>query len=263
MPNCYNDGMITPILIGLVGWVTGTFVNYLSDVLPHKRRLTQPFCLNCSLEQPFLDYFVWPRKCQACDSRRSFRVWFVEILAVPITIWLWYSPPEPLGFWVGLFLLAFFAVVIVIDIEHRLILHPVSIFGAIVGLGIGTWLNGLQLTLLGGAAGFGIMLVLYLGGILFAKVVSRLKGRDLDEEALGFGDVNLSGVLGLMLGWPVIFAGLFIAILAGAIISIILMIGMLITRKYRTFVAIPYGPFLVAGAIFLIYFREFILAHFG
>jgi leader peptidase (prepilin peptidase) / N-methyltransferase len=250
------------ILIAALGWSIGIGINYFSDVLPYKRRIARPFCLHCSTEQPYLNYFIWPRKCQACGTRRRLRTWFVEIFAVFITLWLWYSPPDHLGFWLGLFLLAFFAIIVVIDLEHRLILHPVSIFGAIIGLGIGTWLNGLKLTLLGGLAGFGIMLVFYFGGILFAKLMSRIKRQELDEEALGFGDVNLSGILGLILGWPVIVAGLFIAILSGAVISVLLMVGMLLTRKYRTFVAIPYGPFLITGAVFLLYFRDFILAHF-
>jgi leader peptidase (prepilin peptidase) / N-methyltransferase len=252
-----------PILITALGWSIGVAINYFSDVLPYKRRISRPFCVHCSTEQPYLNYFIWPRKCQACRTRRGLRTWLVEIFAIPITLWLWYSPPDPLGFWLGLFLLAFFAVIVVIDLEHRLILHPVSIFGVIIGLGIGTWLNGIKLTLLGGLAGFGIMLIFYFGGILFAKLMSRFKGQELDEEALGFGDVNLSGILGLILGWPVIVAGLFISILVGAVISVLLMAAMLLTRKYRTFVAIPYGPFLITGAVFFLYFRDFILTHFG
>lgn len=254
------NNFIFPVLLGLV---MGMIVNYLADVLPYKRRISHPFCQQCNADQSFWRYFVWPRKCLSCGSQRNYRTWIVEILAILITIWLWNSPPEPLGFWLGYFLLGYFAVVVIIDLEYRLILHPVSIFGAIIGLGIGIWLNGLQLTILGGVAGFGTMLLFYMGGILFAKVISRVKGRDLDEEALGFGDVNLSGVLGLILGWPVIFAGLFLAILGGAIVSLLYMAGMLIARRYRTFVAIPYGPFLIAGAVFLLYFRDFILTHFG
>jgi len=255
--------MTTIILIALLGWLMGVVVNYLADVLPYKRRISHPFCQKCNTDQPIWQYLIWPRKCVSCGFRRNIRTWIVEILSIIITVWLWYFPPEPLGFWIGLLLLGYFAVVVIIDLEYRLIMHPVSIFGALIGLLIGIWLNGFQLTLLGGAAGFGVMFFFYLGGILFAKVMARLKGQDIDEEALGFGDVNLSGVLGLLLGWPVIFAGLFLAILSGAIVSLLYMAGMVIFRRYRTFVAIPYGPFLIAGAVFLLYFRDFILIHFG
>lgn len=247
----------------MLGWFLGVVVNYISDVLPYKRRLAQPFCIECGLEQPLVGYIFWPRKCPSCGTRRNFRTWIVELLFVSLAVWMWNSPPESLGFWIGILLLAYFAVIVVIDLEHRLIMHPVSIIGAIIGLTIGIWFNGLSLTVLGGLAGFGTMFVFYLGGILFAKIISRIKKTEIDEEALGFGDVNLSGVLGLILGWPVIFAGLFLAILGGAIISLLFMFGMVVSRRYQSFVAIPYGPFLIAGAVILLYFRGFILANFG
>jgi len=74
-----------------------------------------------------------------------------------------------------------------------------------------------------------------------------------DEVALGFGDVNLSGILGMLLGWPAIVVGLFFGILAGGVVSLVIILWMLISKKYRAFTAIPYAPFLILGAIFLIY----------
>jgi hypothetical protein len=50
---------------------------------------------------------------------------------------------------------------------------------------------------------------LYFVGILVRTLDGTPAGRLLNlEEALGFGDVNLSGVLGLVLGWPLIIPGL-------------------------------------------------------
>ncbi|MRR32837.1 hypothetical protein EG834_21460, partial [bacterium] len=63
--------------------------------------------------------------------------------------------------------------------------------------------------LLGGLAGFTIMFVFYLLGVAFAKArARRMRAAGLetdDEEALGAGDVILSTVLGLFLGWPLIW----------------------------------------------------------
>jgi leader peptidase (prepilin peptidase)/N-methyltransferase len=98
------------------------------------------------------------------------------------------------------------------------------------------------------------MLLLYYFGDLFARWLARRRGQTLDEVALGFGDVNLSGVLGLMLGWPGIIVGLILAIFLGGIFSLLYLLGKIITRRYRTFMAIPYGPFLVASAILLLFF---------
>jgi len=83
-----------------------------------------------------------------------------------------------------------------------------------------------------------------------------LRGRKVDDVALGFGDVNLSGILGLLLGWPGIVLGLTLAILTAGAVSLIYLLVMLILRKYRLYAAVPYGPFLIAGAVILIYFPE-------
>lgn len=176
------------------------------------------------------------------------------------SVLLWIFPGQTLPFPLAFILLIYLAVVLVIDMEHRLILHPVSITGAVLGLGIGIFLRGKQTitygitsTLLGGASGFGTMLVFYFIGELFVKRMSKKRGLSSDEVALGFGDVNLSGILGLLLGWRAIFACLFFAILAGGLVSLIIILGMLITKKYKAFTAIPYAPFLILSAIYFLF----------
>jgi leader peptidase (prepilin peptidase)/N-methyltransferase len=88
--------------------------------------------------------------------------------------------------------------------------------------------------------------------------MARKRNQPTDEVALGFGDVNLSGVLGLMLGWPVIILGLFIAVFIGGIISLIYLVTMALVRRYHLFTALPYGPYLVAGTILLLYFSSLV-----
>jgi leader peptidase (prepilin peptidase)/N-methyltransferase len=248
--------------VGALGWLIGMLVNYLSDVLPWRRSLAKPFCLHCQQEMELSRYFLWPRRCSNCSTRRSRRTWIVEGVFILAACWLWVNHPQKLGFWGGLLVLAFFGVVVVIDIEHRLILHPVSLFGAALGLGVGTYLHGFVPAVLGGALGFGSMLLLYWLGELMLRLAARLRGEAVDDVALGFGDVNLSGVLGLMLGYPAIVVGLFLAILIGGAISLLYLLASIATRRYRMFMALPYGPFLVSGAVLLIYFRDFLASLF-
>jgi leader peptidase (prepilin peptidase)/N-methyltransferase len=80
---------------------------------------------------------------------------------VVVTPWLWLTAPEKLGFWPSLILLVYFGVVVVIDMRYRLILHPVSLVGAVLGLVVGIYLHGWQAALAGGALGFGVMFLLY------------------------------------------------------------------------------------------------------
>ena len=251
--------MITYILAIIPGWLFGIVVNYLADVFPLRRRLTKPFCIQCDTPQSWINYIIWPRKCPVCGHPRSIRVWVVEAFYILASVLISINPPQKLGYLLGIILLAYFGVVVLIDLEYRLIMHPVSIFGGVLGLVIGFISVGWWRSLLGGVVGFGSMWLLYLLGVLIIKIVNRSRGQSVNEVALGFGDVNLSGVLGLMLGWPVILVGLVVAVLIGGLVSLIYIVIKLISRKYQAFMALPYGPFLVFGAVVLIYFRDLIL----
>jgi leader peptidase (prepilin peptidase)/N-methyltransferase len=251
--------MITYYIFAMIpGWLFGMVVNYLADVLPLRRRLTKPFCIHCDTTQTWVNYLFWPRKCPTCHQPRNLRVWVVELFYIAASIFICYSPPNKLGYWLGMVVLAYFGVVVLIDLEYRLIMHPVSIFGAVLGLMVGFLRVGWMRMLVGGVAGFGIMCLLYLVGVIIIKLVNRRRGQSVNDVALGFGDVNLSGVLGLMLGWPLALVGLVVAVLIGGFVSLIYILIMIITRKYRAFAALPYGPFLVIGAVLLIYFQDLV-----
>jgi leader peptidase (prepilin peptidase)/N-methyltransferase len=256
--------ILVPVLLG---WIAGLFVNYASDVLPATRRFSQPACPNCQTTFPWLDYLTL-RACRNCGTRRSLRTWVVLILSIASFTYFWLFPPHGLGLPLSLIVLTYFGVIIVIDLEHRLILHPTSLFGAILGLIVGTAIyskngsiaSGAFKSVLGGVAGFGIMFGLYQLGALVARIRARKmraagQAED-DEEALGGGDVFLTGVLGLMLGWPDIILGITAGALVGGIVGVLALVGHFINRRYNqtsmmTF--IPYGPSLVIGAAYILY----------
>lgn len=240
----------------LLGWVLGALVNYLSDVLPYHRRLVRPVCLHCQQVMGWRNYLIWPRQCLSCTQRRSIRTWVVEIIFIVSTLGIFFRPPERLGITLSLLWLIYFGVIIVIDIEHHLILHPVSWAGAGIGLLTGVWLHGWMGTIIGGVAGFGIMFIFYWLGIAYVRYIVRRRGEKLEEgDAFGFGDVNLSGVIGLLLGWPGILAGLFVAILFSGAYMVFYILGALIAKRFKAHTALPYGPFLAASAIYLLFLR--------
>ncbi len=167
-------------------------------------------------------------------------------------------PSPNLGLWGGILWLMYFGLVVVIDLEHRLILHPVSLIGGVLGVIFGSVNHGFLNTILAGAVGFGIMLVFYMFGNLFIKILSSRRGEEIDEVALGFGDVNLAGVIGLLLGWPGVLAGVFLAIIIGGIISGVFLLIQIFRKRYEAFQALPYGPFLVISALLLLYFSQYV-----
>lgn len=258
----------TLVIPALLGLAAGLLVNYLADVLPVTRRLSQPACPNCQSTFSWLDYLTL-RACRQCGKRRNSRTWIVLVIAAASFIYFWLFPPIGLGLPLSLIVLTYFGVIIVIDLEHRLILHPTSIFGAALGLFVGTYVfakpdgfpASILTSLLGGAAGFAIMFVFYKLG----EMVARYRARKMraagqaedDEEALGSADVILAGVLGLMLGWPNIILGITAGALVGGVVGILAVIGYLIRRRYAEnslMNFIPYGPSLVLGAFYILYF---------
>lgn len=253
IPRESNDQMaiVTFSFLFILGWLAGAGINLLADQLPIERRIGRPVCWSCQSKLNWLR-FLFLEDCDQCGAKRTARSlyvqWVVSIAFMLIGFW---KPERMLGI-EAMLLVAFFCLVLVIDLEHRLILHPVSLTGAAIGLVIGLRLHGPVSTLIGGTTGFIIMLALYYLGELFARVMAKRRGEPIDEVALGFGDVNLSGVLGLLLGWPGITVGLLVAILAGGLVSAVILARMLLRKDYQAFTALPYAPFLIlAGAILL------------
>lgn len=224
------------LLAILIGFLAGLLVNYLADVLPATRRLSRP---------PW-----WPLSAQAAGSYlHSARHFVVHVVLLLAILYIFQNPPA--GFSVYLFtcVLVYFLLITVIDIEHRVVMHPVSIAGAL-GLGaIGLLRHGLAPTLLGGLAGFGLMLALYGVGDLLGRLLARLRQQPWQETALGFGDVNLAGVIGLLMGWPGVLAALVTGILLAGVYSLGLVLLSLLRGRYSLFASIPYAPFMCLGAV--------------
>jgi leader peptidase (prepilin peptidase)/N-methyltransferase len=238
----YNHQMHTlsiPQMLLLVAMV-GLLINYLADVLPIHRKLIQPTWWPLNDKEKLTNYFSQTRVLLVFISLLVF-----GILAIK-------HPDATWPLWQLALIFAFFALVIVIDIEHRLILHSVSIAGALILGSIGILRHGWASTLLGGAAGFALLLLLYWLGGQFGNWMARRRGKELDEIVLGFGDVNLAGVIGLLVGWPSIAGALFLGILFGGLYSLAYILVSLIRGKYEAFAAIPYGPFLSLGVLTLI-----------
>lgn len=72
---------------------------------------------------------------------------------------------------------------------------------------------------------------------------------------MGMGDVKLAAMLGLglgFLGWKFVVIGLFAAFFIGALVSLVL----LALRRANRKTAIPFGPFMLAGALVAVLYAE-------
>ncbi len=95
-----------------------------------------------------------------------------------------------------------------------------------------------------GAPWSALVRALSAGAALFAFfALLRAVGRG----AMGGGDVKLAAVVGVALGWigwSAVFAGALAAFILGGFVGLVL----IVTRRATRSTAIPFGPFLVAGA---------------
>jgi prepilin signal peptidase PulO-like enzyme (type II secretory pathway) len=245
------------ILIVIIGFILGTIVNLLADSLPEYRRPRKFHCPSCGADRPLLawsgliSFLTRNRTCPYCGKPQEWRAPLVEVgLAVGAYL-IYQTNPSPMIFIPGLIVLFLYLLIIIIDIEHRLILHVVSGPSAIVVFFLSflhpdrDW----QDSILGGLAGFFSFLVLYFLGQLFATVMGRLRGTQINEVAFGFGDVTLAGVIGLTVGWPGVVVALILGIFLAGIFSFLYIFIRMFIRRYSAFTAIPYGPFITLGCL--------------
>ena len=253
--------VFVPILSGILA---GVVVNYLADVLPSTLRLGRPVCTNPDCKKPFpWTGYLFLQRCNNCLKPRACRTFAMLLLCIISALFLWFESPLKLGFTLSIIVLAYLYLVALIDLEHRLILGPLSIAGVILTAATGILLNGWLSTLIGGLVGFAIMVLFYLFGKLFTRLRARRLGQDPKEmeEALGSGDVTLATILGLLLGWPLIWFGLLLGVLMGGLISLVIIIIMLVKRKSKeqalmTF--FPLGPAYIFSAILLVYLPNWV-----
>lgn len=229
-------------LFVLIGLLVGGLVNQLGSDLPARRGLTRPHCPYCGRDRPWWQWLTLPAhlirraNCPFCGAPISLRHPLVEIgLAVAYGyLWIVVGPSVKLAFY--LLYSIVFALILITDVERRLILNVVtypSILLAIVASFFTpdmTWWSALA----GGAIGF----VFFLGAALVGNAL-------FGSGALGGGDVKLAAFVGLITGFPLVLEALVLTILIGAAVSLFL----LVTRVRSLRDPIPYGPFLIIGAI--------------
>lgn len=231
------------ILFALIGLIIGVLINVLADALPERVRPQRPFCRQCGQIHDGLGLLALSRRrCAHCGAPTRKREWLVEGGTAVLFATLPNLIPEPRNLIMNSIYIALLILIIVIDLENKLILDVVTLPATALAL-VGSFIvtpeeNNWKLALVGAAVGFVFFFVAYWLG-------TRLFG----PGALGFGDVKLALAMGAMLGFHRIFFALTLAVLLGGVSSLIIL---LVNRNVNKRTYLPYGQYLAAAAIVML-----------
>jgi len=239
-----SDAWIRAIVALPFGLGVGSFMTVAVSRLPKGESVVRPRsrCPSCGAEigardnVPVLSWLLLRGRCRRCGARISVEYPLIELTTAALVVLAAIRYPNPWQAGLVGGLLALMPAIALIDLRHRIIpnrlTYPsilLAAFVVVLAWAIGSAAN---------PARAGIGLLLYGGTLFVVAVVSR---------GMGMGDVKLAALIGLVLG----SLGLrFVGVAAAAAIVLgglggLVALGMGRGRKS----AIPFGPYLAAGAV--------------
>jgi leader peptidase (prepilin peptidase) / N-methyltransferase len=235
----------------VLGAMIGSFLNVCICRLPNEESIVFPGsrCPQCRKpirfydNIPLLSYLLLRGKCRHCGAPISIQYPLVEGITGLSSLFLFIRFGPSLSYLVYFAFVGALIAITVIDLYHQIIPDVISLPGIVVGLLASlivpqiTFLNSLIGVLLGGGSLF-----------LVATVYHWLFKR----EGMGGGDVKLLAMIGAFLGWKAVILTIFLSSFIGSVTGIILILIKGKDFKY----AIPFGPFLSAGAVISLFYGE-------
>jgi leader peptidase (prepilin peptidase)/N-methyltransferase len=247
----------------LAGLCIGSFLNVCIFRLPAGLSIIKPAsrCPRCKKPLkwrdniPLLGYLFLRGRCRFCRKSISWQYPAVEALTgFYFALAFLHFQTDPLRLVWALCLGAFCILLSVIDIRtmtlpDSIVLPGMALFGFTAYLN--PWLgNGWQERAETMLTGF-----LVGGGVLYG--MGWLGTFILKKDALGGGDIKLMAALGMALGWDRAMGGLFI----GSILSGLLGLSLQVTGRLSPQSPMPYGPFLCAGCLAVLFYPPFGFAY--
>ncbi len=236
------EGVLIAIF-ALLGMLVASFLNVCIDRLPGGQSLLFPGsrCPSCHHRLavrdlvPVFSYLQLRGRCRYCRAPIPRRVLWVEIGTGVLFAGLFWLYGLSIELAVAAFFSSLFIVLMVIDLEHRLILNRVVYPAMAVALLTSAFLSQSEIVpnIKYSAIGGGIGLVLFLLIVLISR------------GGMGWGDVKMAALIGLITGFPLVFVALFLAVVLGGLAAVILLLLKVKKRKE----GIPFAPFLSIAAI--------------
>ena len=239
------------IWLALIGAILGSFLGCMGYRIPNKIKTTFPssFCSNCKkplkwyMNIPIVSYLFLKGKCYYCHKKIGFIYFLCEVLGLILIPLSYILFKFNLEFFISSILTCVLIVTIVSDFEYFYISDRVVIISYILIL----------ISLFAFLKPNDVLIRIISSIVLFLIMIGiKILGNSMfNQESLGDGDIKLMGVLGLALGPINSFICLFFASLTGLIYSLF------VISKNKDGI-IPFGPFLVIGALIVVYLTNII-----
>lgn len=246
---------IMMVFVFVFGLMIGSFLNVCIYRIPLKKSIINPpsGCPGCGEKIRFYDnipvisYIILKGRCRHCRQPISLMYPLIELITglLSLAIFVNYYPDyqQYLAFFIFVSALI---VITFIDLSHQIIPDIISIPGIVAGFLSTVFFNIISAypiawydSLLGIIMGGGILYIIAVG-------YEKLTGK----QGMGGGDVKLLAMIGAWMGWRAMPLTLLVSSLTGSIIGAA---ALLIAGKgLRT--RIPFGPFLVLGALIYLFF---------
>ncbi len=242
------------ILMFILGAIFGSFYLVIGTRLPLKENVItgRSRCDHCGHILswyeliPIVSYIIQLGKCRSCGKKINLEHLLIEIITGSLFVfgYLYFGLTIKLGLF--LVILSVAVIIFVSDFKYMVILDSPLIVGSILIIILRYFEEGLVNTcysILYGALMFVIMYVIKLIGDKVFK-----------KESLGGGDIKLSFLIGLTLGYPGIgFRMSLIALIFSAFLAFPYAIaGVYLNKKNE----LPYGPFLISSLLIMLIFYE-------
>lgn len=230
----------------VLGLVVGGFINKCIHRIQEGKSVLYPpsRCRACGRPaglrymEPAANYVFLNGKCRYCGDRIPPVFPVVELATAALYIFAFYRFGNGIVFFKSLVLMPVLLVAAIIDLKEQIIPDSLVVFGLVSGT-LFALAGGSRLirdAVLGAAAGGGILLVIVL----------------VSKGGMGWGDVKLSTVIGLFLGWQSTLVALYISFISGGVVSLLL----LFTGKKGRKDPVPFGPFLGGSAALALLFGQ-------
>ena len=266
----WQSQSVIPLGAFLFGLVIGSFLNVCILRIPADKSIVLPesSCTKCGKpiaaydNIPVLSWLILGGKCRNCKTKISAMYPAVELLTGLLFLACYFA----FGLTVDALKWATFSALLVVltitDLRERILPDVVNLFGVIAGLlfsfftkptdGTAQWIANRWFdfpppqpvlsfadAVLGAVVGSGLLWVV-------AEGYFRLRGR----EGMGLGDVKMMAAVGVFLGLKRTLMTVLAGSLLGSVIGIVLIALSKRDRNYE----LPFGTFLGAGALLVLFF---------